>query len=141
MLVLFLKNEAIEEAIAWGRMQSHLNGIKEAYKLARHRASQELSTALDAGGAVFLIGTGAFEEFTGEAPESVEIGGFPREKWSTVRELWSSRVSCISNEPRVSSSECDDYSSGFTTKFVFKTIHCLVFALHWSFFYIFLFYY
>ncbi len=75
-------------------MQAHLNGIKEAYELARNRASRELCTALDAGGAVYLIGTGAFEEFTGEAPESVEIGGFSRQKWPTVRELWTKRIDC-----------------------------------------------
>ncbi len=117
----FLKDEAIEEAIAWGRMQSHLNGIKEAYELARHRAFRELSTALDAGGAVFLIGTGAFETFACEAPESVQVGGFPREKWSTVRELWSRRVFGTSNETR-DNNACDDYYSGFTPKFLFKSI-------------------
>ncbi len=117
----FLKNEAIEEAIAWGRMQSHINSFKEAYELARYRAFRELSTALDAGGAVFLIGTGAFEEFALEAPESVEIGGFPREKWSTVRELWSRRVFGTGNETG-DNNACDDYYSGFTPKSVFNCL-------------------
>ncbi len=91
--VLILQNNAIEEAIEWGHMQTQLKGTKEAYELARNRVSLELCTALDADGAVFLIGTGAFEEFTSEAPAMVEIGGFPREKWSKVKKLWEKRIS------------------------------------------------
>ncbi len=88
-----------------------MKGIKEVYELARCRASRELCTALDAGGAVYLIGTGAFEEFAGEAPESVEIGGFPRQKWPTVRELWTKRIGGI-NERR--DGNALDHYSDFT---------------------------
>jgi Ca2+-binding EF-hand superfamily protein len=87
-----LEAKAMAEAAKWARWQAKLKHKRAAYDLARHLANSELQSALDAAGAVYVLGTGAFNEFAGDAPQALAMWGLPCNHWDELKKMWANRV-------------------------------------------------
>lgn len=62
-----------------------LKGKKRACEKARRRSNIELKAALDAGGSVWLFGTGPFGEFTAPPPTVLRQGGHEFSHYDVIR--------------------------------------------------------
>lgn len=73
------------EAERWAKWQMLLKDKRRAYEKAWRLSNTELKSALDAGGSVWVFGTGAFREFTAPAPKVLTQGGHAFEHYDTIR--------------------------------------------------------
>lgn len=73
------------EAERWAEWQSLLKDKRRAYEKALRRTTTELKSALDAGGSVWVFGTGPFGEFTAPAPKVLTQGGHEFEHYGVIR--------------------------------------------------------
>lgn len=62
------------EAERWAKWQLLLKDKRRAYEKAQRRTKSELKAALDAGGSVWIFGTGPFGEFTAPPPKTLTQG-------------------------------------------------------------------
>lgn len=62
------------EAERWAKWQLLLKDKRRAYEKAQRRTKSELKAALDAGGSVWIFGTGPFGEFTAPPPRTLKQG-------------------------------------------------------------------
>lgn len=62
-----------------------LKDKKRAYEKARRLSITELKSALDAGGSVWVFGTGPFGEFTAPSVKVLQQGGHVFEHFETIR--------------------------------------------------------
>lgn len=73
------------EAERWAEWQSLLKDKRRAYEKALRRTTTELKSALDAGGSVWVFGTGPFGEFTAPAPKVLTQGEHEFEHYGVIR--------------------------------------------------------
>lgn len=62
-----------------------LKDKRRAYEKARRLSTTELNSALDAGGSVWVFGTGPFGEFSAPAPKVLTQGGHTVEHYDVIR--------------------------------------------------------
>ena len=79
------ERRAIAEAERWGKWQLLLKAKQRAYEKAKRRSKTELKSALDAGGSVWVFGTGPFGEFTAPAPTVLKQGDHKFEHYDVIR--------------------------------------------------------
>lgn len=79
------EHRAIAEAERWATWQLLLKDKKRAYEKARRRTMTELKSALDAGGSVWVFGTGPFGEFTAPAPKVLKQGRHEFAHYDVIR--------------------------------------------------------
>lgn len=85
------ERRAIAEADRWAKWQSLLKDKRRAYEKAQRRTTTELKSALDAGGSVWVFGTGPFGEFTAPAPKVLAQGEHEFEHYDVIRVRRSDR--------------------------------------------------
>ena len=83
---------AIEEAKKYRLMQERLKYMKEYIGKAKHQSNVELSAALDAGGSVYVFGSGTLNQFS-KPPRSNNVNQpFHLKGYDRLLSLWQSRV-------------------------------------------------
>ncbi|CAM9762412.1 unnamed protein product, partial [Sphacelaria rigidula] len=86
------EQRAIAEAERWAKWQMLLKDKKRAYEKARRLSTTELKSGLDAGGSVWVFGTGPFGEFTAPSVKVLRQGEHVFEHFETIRRMWNTRV-------------------------------------------------
>ncbi|KAL7538516.1 hypothetical protein ACHAXR_008608 [Thalassiosira sp. AJA248-18] len=87
-----LESLAKAEADRYRRLQDRKN-LRTAYiRKAKARAGAELGAALDAAGQVYVLGTGAYGQFSGAPKRDVSTSTFHQVGFDLMQSLWEQRV-------------------------------------------------
>lgn len=117
------ERKALEETKRWRLKQDRLKEKRVFVTKARHQARVELCSALDAGGSVYVFGSGSLEQFT-KPPRRDMNNPFFLQHWNKlIISLWKIRVgNPCDSKPRKTNLEEDlglnmnnDYQNGDLT--------------------------
>eukprot|EP01038_Epipyxis_sp_PR26KG_P010397 gene10397-13965_t len=86
------ERKALAEAKRYKKWVLNIRDSKRLLKKAQFRAYQELKSALDAAGHVYVIGGGSYSQFNQHPSEILQTKRFKFENFEKVIELWKDRV-------------------------------------------------
>ena len=86
------ERKALEGALRYKDWVFSVRETRRRLDLAKFRAANELSSALDLGGQVYVFGSGSDSQFTGPPRSELRTKTFLFQNLSRVHELWQDRV-------------------------------------------------